>query len=257
MTYAPARKKRRWVGPVVFVAIFVILIGAAFFMAEKLARDAAAGAIKGPVQQALGSAQKVDVDLGEGFFLLQALSGSLDRVTVHATDVDLTLATADVELVAEGVPLNLEGSVARLGAVLTLDAAGVQALLPPAGDSPPTASFAGDRLELTTQTDLGGQVVPVVVSLTPSVVEGTLVFDAVGMTVNGEEVSVDDVRAGAYGPAAAALLAAPSVCVAKFLPAALILSDAEIANDVLTLTLAGTKVPITGGGFSSRGVCPE
>lgn len=255
MTYAPARKKRRWVGPVVILSILVILIVAALLVAEKLARDAAAAVITKPIQQALGTDQKVDVDFGSGLLLLQAIGGSVDHVTVTASDIAFAGASGDIVLTASGVPLNVQGTVASLGATVSIDESSVQALVPAAGGSGATVGFEKDQLVATRQMDFLGQSVPVVVVFVPSAADGRLTLGPVSMTVNGEDVSMDEVRAGAYGPEAAAVLTSPSVCVAELLPASLALSGAAIARDRLVLTFSGSQVSLSGGGFTSKGVC--
>ena len=251
---ASHRKGRRWVGPVVVVSVLVILILAAFLVGEKLARDAAAGLITKPIQQALGTDQDVDVDFGGGFLLLQAIGGSVDHVTVTASDIAFAGASGDIVLTASGVPLNVEGTVASLGATLSIDESSMQALVPAAGAGG-TVAFENDQLVVSRQMDFLGQSVPVVVVFVPSAADGRLTLDPVSMTVNGEDVSMDEVRAGAYGPEAAAVLTSPSVCVAELLPASLALSGAAIAGDRLVLTFSGSQVSLRGSGFTSKGVC--
>ena len=253
MTHAPARKKRRWVGPVVVVSILVILIVAAFLVAEKLARDAAAAAITAPIQQALGTGQKVDVDFGGGFLILQALGGSVDEVTITASNVAFAGASGDIVLTASGVPLDIEGTANSLGATVSIDESSIQALLPALSGVGGTVAFENDQLVLSTQADIVGQSVPVVIALVPSAANGMLSFEPVSMTANGDDVSIDDVRSGAYGPAAAAMLTAPSVCVAEMLPASLALTSASIHGDSLVLVFAGTQVSLAG--FAAKGSC--
>lgn len=255
MTYDPNPRKRRWVGPVVILSVLVILIVAALFVAEKLARDAAAGVITGPIKDALGTDQDVDVDFGGGFLILQALGGSVDHVTVTASDVAFAGASGDIELRAEGVPLSIEGTVESLGATVAIDESSVQALLPALTGAGGTVAFESNQLVVTTQATFFGQTAPVVIWLVPSAANGQLSFEPVGMTVNGDEVSIDEVRAGAYGPEAAAMLTPPSVCVAELLPASLALSGAAIDGGALVLTFSGSEVSLVGGGFTTKGTC--
>jgi hypothetical protein len=237
------------------VGILVILVVAAFLVAEKLARDAAAAAITKPIQSALGTDQDVDVDFGGGFLLLQALGGSVDHVTVTASDVAFAGASGEVVLTASGVPLDIHGTVATLGATVSVDESSVQALVPALSGSGGTVSFESNQLVLATEADFLGQTVPVVVALVPAAANGALSFEAVSMTVNGDDVSLDDVRAGAYGAGAAAMIAQPSVCVAELLPASLTLSGAAIDGGSLVLTFAGSEVSLSGDGFTTKGSC--
>ena len=256
MTPAPShRRGRRWVGPVVILGILVILVVAAFFVAEKLARDAAAAVITKPIQSALGTGQAVDVDFGSGFLILQALGGSVDHVTVTASNVAFAGASGDIVLTAEGVPLSTEGTVASLGATVSVNESSVQALIPALSASGGTLAFDNDQIVLTTQADFLGGSVPVVITLVPSAANGLLSLDPVNMTVNGDDVSIDDARSGAYGPGAAALLTPQTVCVAELLPASLALTSAGIHGEALVLAFAGSNVSLTGGGFTTKGSC--
>lgn len=255
MTYTPPRKKRRWVGPVVILSILVILIVAAFLVAEKLARDAVATVITGPIKDVLGTEQEVDVDFGGGFLILQALGGSVDHLTITASDVAIAGASGDIVLTASGVPLNIEGTVDSLGARVSIDESSVQALLPAVTGAGGTIAFESNQLVVTTQAEFFGQTAPVVVVLVPSAANGQVSFEPVSMTVDGDDVSVDDVRAGAYGPGPAAMLTPPSVCVAELLPASLALSSASIEGDALVLVFAGSQVSLAGGGLTTKGAC--
>ena len=257
MTYQHAqstRRPRRWLGPVIILSVLVILVVAAYFVAERLARDAAADLVSIPIKKALGSTQPVSVDFGSGSFLLQAASGRLDSVSVATDDVPLGPATGDVALHATGVPLDTEKSVSTLSATVSIDGAGVQALVPAAlaGGS---LAFAGDALVVTGSTTMFGQTAPVEVHLTPAVATGAVTFTVTSMTVGGQDVSVDEVRAGKYGPDAAALATAPSVCVAQYLPAALQLTTATIAGGHLVLEFSGANIALSGASFSTKGAC--
>jgi hypothetical protein len=116
-------------------------------------------------------------------------------------------------------------------------------------------SLENNQLVLATEADFLGSTVPVVIALVPSAANGALSFEPVSMTVNGEDVSIDDARAGAYGPGAAAMLTTPSICVAELLPASLSLSSAAIDGDSLVLSFTGSQVSLSGGGFTSKGSC--
>jgi hypothetical protein len=250
MSYQTPKKKRRWVGPVVVLAVLIALVVAAFFVAEKLARDAAGAVIARPVQNALDSTSAVEVDLGPGLFLVQAAGGSLDHVTMSTAGLPVGEGSGDLVLVAQGLPLDMGGTADALDATLTLDALAMQSVLPPGG----TVTFVDGAFAVASETDLGGAVTPVELTLVPSAADGVIALEATAISVNGEALAIDDVRAGAYGPAAAALVAPAPLCVSSYLPAALTLSSASVESDGLVLRFTGSAVKLSS--LSAKGTCP-
>ena len=246
-----AKKKRRWVGPLVLVLVLIGLVVAAFFVAEKLARDAAGGVISQPIRSALDSTAPVKVDLGPGLFLLQAAGGSLDRVTITTAGMPVGEGAADLELIALGLPLDAGGTADSVHATLSLDATAMQSVVP-AGS---TVTFADGSFIVASQPDLGAGATPVELTVVPSAAEGVVALEVTAVSVNGAPVPLEDVLAGAYGAAAAALVAPAPLCVSSYLPAALVLSAASVEGQNLVLVFDGTAVKI--GGLSTKGTCPD
>jgi hypothetical protein len=254
MTYAPVRKKRRWVGPVVFVVVLLLLITIAFLVAEKLVRDGASAVLSAPIKQAFGAQSDVAVEFGQGSVILQAMGGSIDSVSVDADNVTLGESTGRIQLVAGGVPLSTDGTIRTLSADWYVDAAGVTALMA-SSDSPAAVQLADDRILVTTETQIVGQTVPLVVTVVPSAAEGYLSLTVEALTVDGEAVDVEAAKAGSYGQAVAALVATRSVCVADKLPTSLAIDSASVVGDQLVLGFTGTNVALSGGGLTTKGSC--
>lgn len=250
MSYMPAKKKRRWVGPVVVLGILAGLIIAAFFVAESLARDAAGAVISRPIQNSLGTTSKVHVDLGEGMFLLQAAKGRLTEVTISTEGLPVGDGTASLVLVTTGLPLDTGGTVNEVDAELSLSATAMQSVVPEGS----TVAFAGTQFTVTSETDLGAGPAPVVVTATPTAAEGVVALEVTEITVNGEPIDLEAARAGSYGSAAAALATPAPLCVSPYLPAALSLTGAKVQGSALLLSFTGQKVSL--GGLSTKGTCP-
>jgi hypothetical protein len=250
MSYQPPKKKRRWVGPVVVLSVLIALVVAAFFVAEKLARDAAGGVIARPVQNALGSTAPVSIDLGPGLFLVQAAGGSLDHVTISTTGLPVGDGSAELLLIAEGLPLDMGGTADSVDATLTLDATAMQSVVP-AGS---TVTFTDGAFVVASQTDLGAGPTPIELTVIPTAAEGVIALEVTAVSVSGEPVELAAVQSGAYGAGAAALVAPAPLCVSSYLPAALVLSSAAVKGDTLVLGFTGTAVKL--GSLSTKGACP-
>ena len=252
------RKKRKWVGMTIVLGIFLGLVVATVVIGEHLAKDFAGGLVAGQVASVLGAEDKdqVTVEFGGGPLVTQAIGGSFDEVIIDVDDAVLGPTIADLRLVANGVPLDLQGGVPTMTASVSLSPASVQALAPSLTDAPISAVEAvGSDLVFTSATDVGGVPVPVTVSLTPSAVEGFVVFTATGLTANGEPLDVAQAQAGAYGPVAALLSTPRSLCLAPYLPAPFALTGAEVSGGSLVVTFAGSDVSLADGGLGTKGEC--
>ena len=255
MSHATARTKRRWLGPVLVVAVLVLLIIIAFAIAEKLVRDGASAALSEPIKQIFGTDSDVQVDFGQGSVIVQALSGSIDAVTVDADGVTLGPSIGRIHVVANGVPLSVDGTVRTLAAELYFDAAGVSSLVASSSGAAATTQLDGEHIVVTTESAVAGQTVPVVVTLSPSAVDGRLGLSVVALSVNGSVVDVDAARSGVYGAELAALVQGQSVCVAEQLPASLALDSATVVGDRLVLGFIGNNLALAGGGLTTKGAC--
>ena len=255
MSHVTARTKRRWLGPVIVVAVLVLLIIIAFAIAEKLVRDGASAALSEPIKQIFGTDSDVQVDFGQGSVIVQALSGSIDAVTVDADTVTLGPSTGRIHVVAKGVPLSVDGTVRALVAELYFDAAGVSSLVASPTGAVASAQLDGEHIVVTTESAVAGQTVPVVATLSPSAADGRLGLSVEALAVNGAAVDIDAARAGAYGPDVAALVQGQSVCVAEQLPASLALDSATVVGDRLVLGFIGNNLALAGGGLTTKGAC--
>ena len=252
------RKKRKWIGMTIVLAIFLGLVAATVVIGEHLARDFAGGLVADQVGSVLGAEDndQVAVEFGGPPLLAQAIGGAFDEVIITVDDAALGTTVADLRLVANGVPLDLQGGVPTMSATVSFSPASVQALAPSLTDAPITAVEAGGSvLVLASASDAGGAVVPVTVSLTPSAVDGLVVFTATALTANGEPLDVAQAQAGAYGPVAAQLATPRSLCLAPYLPAPFALTGAEVSGGALVVTFTGTDISLADGGLGTKGEC--
>ena len=252
------RKKRKWIGMTIVLAIFLGLVAATVVIGEHLARDFAGGLVADQVGSVLGAEDndQVTVEFGGGPVLAQAVGGSFDEVIISVDDAVLGTMTADLVLVANGVPLDLQGGVPTMSATVSFSPASMLLLAPSLTDAPITAVEAiGSDLVFSSTTDAGGVAVPVTVLLTPSAVDGYVVFAATGLTANGEPLDVAQAQAGAYGPIAALLSSPRSLCLAPYLPAPFVLTSAEVSGGELVVTFVAKDISLADGGLGTKGEC--
>lgn len=254
---APRRRRRVW--PFVGVGIVLVLLVAAFFIADSLAKDYARDYIKARIVEVLhiDPATPVSVDIGTGSVLLQALTGKLDRVDVRADEVTFGALTGAATVRAEQVPLDADAPVGSLDITFAVAEGDVAAL---------AGNLSGLQLEsieleqpeivATTSFNLLFVTLPVGIGLTPSVDAGKLVFTPSSIRVNDESIAAEDLLANPLlGGVARQLLAQQSFCVAEYLPVGLEATDADVVADDLVITVNGDGVALGGPDLTTMGTC--
>ena len=242
----------RWIGWLVVLAIVGALVTFALIEGDKIVRDIAGGVVRSGVVAALDlpDTQEVDVDLGGGLLVFQAITGKLDSVDVTVPDVAFGEAVGTLALTVTDVPLDPGKPVGTLTADVVFDEANVAKYAGYLSGAPLTSLVLADQAA-TVGADLGG--VPVTVSLTPSVATGAVVFTPAAVTAGGVAATVEELAAGPLAPLAAPMLASRPLCVAQYLPAALTVSGAVVSGNTLVITATGSDVGLAALG--SKGTC--
>ncbi len=256
---APRKKRRGWLIALIVVGILVLLGVIAFLVADGIAKDYARDYVRARVIEVLQLPEdaEVDVDLGGGSIILQALAGRIQTVDVTVPELSFGELIGAAELHAEGVPLDELEPVDVLRVDFSVDE----------GD---LASIAGSLSGLTLESieledpdivvasafSLFGLPIPVGMSLTPSAAEGQLVFTPSSVTVAESTFTAEALlNDPLFGLFARDLLKQQSVCVAGSLPQALVLTDAAVEGDVLVLSITGDGAALGGPELSTLGVC--
>ena len=242
----------RWIGFLIALAVVAGLVAFALIEGDKIVRDVASDVVKSGVTSALQlpEGQEVDVELGDGFLVLQALTGSVDTVDVTIPGVAFGAATGTLILNVGGVSLDPSAPVETLTARVELDAAAVAAYGANLSSAPlNSVTLPGQVVGIG--ADLGGQQLNV--ALTPTVANGAVVFTPVEAAMAGVAIPLDQILAGPRGPLAGPMLTSSPVCLAEYLPQALTVSGAFVEKERLVVTATGTEVRLRGLG--SKGTC--
>lgn len=256
----PARRRRRWLGPVIALAIIVILLLVAFFVADALARQYATGLIRDKIVDALtlDPATEVDVDLGDGSILLQAAVGTLDNLSVTIPTLKLGEVSGQAALTATAVPIDLTKPLGTMNIEVTVDEANVRNLSAYlSGATVTSIELTNNLIRVGSEVDILFATVPVAVDLAPSADGGGVSFTPVNVLVGSEQISVDDLRAiPGIGDVASTLLTSRDFCVASYLPQALAIRDVRVVGKNLVVSLNGDGATLGGPGLSTMGTCP-
>jgi hypothetical protein len=242
----------RWIGFLVALAVVGGLVAFALIEGDKIVRGIASDVVRSGVTSALQlpEGQEIDVELGEGLLVFQALSGSIDSVDVAIPGVPFGAATGTLLLTVEGVALDPSAPVDTLTARVELD-------------SDNLSRYAGNLSSVPLNgVTIAGEVVgigailadqQVNVGLVPSVSAGTVAFTPVAVSTAGVASTVEAIMASPLASLAGPLLTSTGVCVAEFLPASVAVTDAVVVGDKLVITASGNDVPLAGLG--KKGTC--
>lgn len=249
-------RRRRW--PWVLLAIVVIL-GGGLVAADVLARGWAQDLVGARLAAALevDDPSSVDVRIEGPSVLLQAVTGSLSRVDVRIPELQLHELRGDLDLRAEGVPLDFSQPVRALDVRYAIPEAVIAEVAPSVTGAPIESIefaepevIAGGRLAvLGLSLDLG-------LGITPSTDDGALVFTPSSVRIGDLDLTADELRANPlFGSLADSLLQKRTLCVADALPAALTLTDTRVEGELLIAELDGSGEALGGTGFAQKGVC--
>lgn len=256
---APRKKRRGWIIALVVVGVLVVLAVVGFFVGDAVAKAYARDYVRERVADVLQLPEDADVevDLGGGSIILQALAGRVETVDVHVPEAVFGELTGTVRMHAEGVPLDDGAPVDILSIDFAIDADDLAALSQGAdADAAPSFEFVEGAVSLSSDFDLFGATVPLGLSLVPSASDGALVLTPTSLTIGTQtfESGADD---GSFlGQIAAAFLQPQTLCVAGSVPRALLLDDASVDGAELVLTFTGDGAALGGPEFSTSGVCP-
>jgi hypothetical protein len=255
------RKRRRWIGWVVASVILLGLLVVAFLVADNYARSYAQEYVRERIIEVLDLEPDaaVTVDLGAGSVLFQALSGSIDSVTVGLDELTFGDVTGEATLEARGVPLDEAQPVEKLDATVTITEENVRELAAfLSGTELNSIELEDGIIAIGTEFSIFGLVViPVGMDLLPSVVDGGIRFEPQSVTLGDEAISVAELRDNPQlSGLASQFLASRDYCVAEFLPEAFVIDDVDVVGSNLVVSINGDGVALSGQGLSTMGSCP-
>ena len=256
----PPRRKRRWVGWVIALVIVAILLVVAAIVGETLARQYAEGYIRDRVVEALpvDPAAPMDVEVKGGPVLLQALSGRMTEIVVGIPELAIGEISGSATVTALGVPLDESKATDQLDIELRISESSVQQLSTYLSGIDLDSITLGDGLiTVDTSIDLLLFSVPISIDLLPSAEAGGIAFTPETITLEQQEISVDDLRSNPLvSGIAGSLLDSQVFCVAESLPSAFTLTDVTVEGSELVVAVSGDGVALGDPALLETGTCP-
>jgi hypothetical protein len=255
---APAGKRRR-VWPLVVAVVVVVALIVGFFVADAAVKAYAQDQIKQKVVAALGvdPATRVDVKLGGGSVLLQALSGRLSTVDVTIPKLAFGTLVGSATMHATQVPLDQSAPLQKLAITYRVSEKNVRVLASQLSGMPlDTITLEQPEIVANATFTVLGFGIPVGLGLTPSASNGELVFTPTTILVSGQKfTSKQLIATPGLGALARSLLKQQSFCVAQYLPRALTVTSVKVASHQLVLGISGDGAALGGSAFSTKGSC--
>jgi len=258
---APPRKRRRWLGWIIALAVLLVLLVVGFFVADAFAKQYATAYVRDRIIEVLKLDPKseVDVDLGSGSVILQALSGGLDEVNVHANEITFGDISGDAQITATKVPLDGAQPLDTLDITVTIAEDDVKKL---------ATSLSGVELKTIELVDkvvrVGADLtvvvvtIPVSIDLKPGAVNGAISFTPEVVQLGGQEISITELKKNPLvSSLAGRLLDTQTVCVAQYLPQALTITSVDVVGKTLVVGINGDGTALGGSDLSTLGVCPK
>ena len=254
---AHGEERRRPLWPWITLGVVLVLLVVAFFAIDAFARGVARDEIGSRITSALGlpAGTPVEVEVGGGPILIQLATGRLDSVDVAIEDATFGRLTGDMEIHAEGIPLDASAPTSLIEVRYAMPESEVSEFREELAGLP-LDSITLDDPEIVTSTSfrLFGFPVSVGMGLEPSADAGQLIFTPTTIIVQDQEFSADSLRSAAgFGPLATVLLQQQPVCIAQELPAALVLDSISVEGDELVAHLSAHDAAL--GDFGTKGTC--
>jgi hypothetical protein len=252
-----ATKRRAW--PFVTVAIVLVVLVVGFFVADAAVKSYAQTRIRSELVSSLGlpAGTEVDVKVGGGSVLLQALSGTLADIDVAIPKLAFGTLVGSATLHATQVPLDQSRPLDKLAISYTVSEKNVAALATQlSGVTLDSVALKNQQIQATATLSVLFVTVRVGLGLTPSAQNGRLDFTPASITVSGQTFTAAQLLANpVFGSIARTLLQQQSLCVAQYLPKALTLASAKVVGTNMVLGFSGDGAVIGGTDFSTKGSC--
>lgn len=256
----PTKKRRGKLIALVSVLGGLVLVACALWAAELWARTQVHDYVTAQVREVLSlePAQPVSVDIAGFSVLAQLATGTLERIDVGVTDVHLGELSGNVTLVAEGIPIDTSKPVKHVELELAVAEESVQSIAHTlSSNAIDNVELEGSEIRFTSKLSIFGFTVDVGVGVEPFVSNGQVGFTPTSVSLNGSRADISQLTE-TFGPVVEDLFSSRTVCVARYLPAALGVDAVEVRDDAfLVVTISADDRVMNESALQKPGWCPE
>lgn len=248
-------RRRRSFGWLVVVGMVILGLVGAYFIVDTMLRTYAQNRVRQEIQANLpaGVAGDVAVSIGGQSVIWQYLSGSLDRIELTAPRLTVNGAKASLHVVATGVPVNLSRPVGDVRGTIEMDQKSINTLLALANVPIGSAVDLGEgRVSYTGSVAVFGM--PVGYRATA---RADVQADSVILRPTDAEITTGIGAFNLTGVVDRVLGDKPiTICVGKYLPAGIKLTDVTVTSDRVRLALHAPALTLDEASLTTTGSCP-
>ena len=242
------RAARIWITVVAIVVALVALVVVADVIVRNIAEARFAEEIEANLPD--GVEGDVGVTIGGLSVIAQYLSGTMQRVELSAPELDVEGVPIAVDVVGEGVPVDLASPVGHLTATIEADAAAVNRLIDVQGIEGELA-FGDGTVGYTDSVRFLGFPIEFTVTARPTAAGDTVLLEPVGVDVaaGGGSIDVSGIVDRLLGDDPI------PVCVAEHLPAGVEVQQLTVEPAGATVALQADGLRLDEASLATLGSC--
>lgn len=244
----PRRAGRVWGTIAAIVVVLAVLLVVADIVVRNVAEQRFGEEIRANLPEGVDG--QVDVTIGGLSVIAQYLSGTMDRVELSAPTLDVDGATVAVDVVGEGVPVDLASPVGVITGTITADEASVNRLIAVAGVE--GGLTLGDGVVGYRSTlEVLGFPIDYSVTARPTAAGDTVLLQPEGAEIGAAGGSVD-----VSGLVDRVLGGDPvAICVAEHLPEGVEVQGLTVAPGTATVELRAQQLMLDEASLARTGSC--
>lgn len=234
------------------IVVIVVALGALLVVADIVVRGIAQERFSEQIRSNLpeGVDGEVDVTIGGFSVIAQYLAGTMDRVELSAPELAVNGAPISVEVVGEGVPVDLASPVRSMSAVIEADQAAVNRLIA-IPDVEGDVTLGEGVVGYADTIELFGLSLGYSVTARPTAAGDTVLLqpESVQVDAGGGGIDVSGLADRVLGDDPIA------VCVAQYLPSGVMVNGIEIAAGMAIVRLEAQSILLDEASLATTGSC--
>lgn len=234
------------------IVVIVVALGALLVVADIVVRGIAQERFSEQIRSNLpeGVDGEVDVTIGGFSVIAQYLAGTMDRVELSAPELTVNGAPISVEVVGEGVPVDLASPVRSMSAVIEADQAAVNRLIA-IPDVEGDVTLGEGVVGYADTIEVFGLRLGYSVTARPTAAGDTVLLqpESVQVDAAGGGIDVSGLADRVVGDDPIA------VCVAQYLPSGVMVNGIDIAGGTATVRLEAQGIMLDEASLATTGSC--